>query len=299
MHSNQDFFRRMLLIRLFEEKLLNSFKLGVFFGTTHTAIGQEADAVGVLSCLSESDIVVSNHRGHGHFLAYGGDPESLFAELMGSPTGVCGGKGGSQHLHWQNFYSNGIQGGIVPMAIGMALAEKHKGSDAISVVFMGDGTLGEGVVYESLNMAALWQAPILFVLENNHIAQTTPIELALAGDISKRFDAFSVPNMRIDTSDILEIQSLAKDLIDKVRKQKSPQALIIDTIRFGAHSKGDDTRSEADMAVLRANRDPLTIHAQRLSTQERKAIEVESQELIDKAFQTAIDNNPNSGGEGV
>ncbi|MCJ7696379.1 MAG: thiamine pyrophosphate-dependent dehydrogenase E1 component subunit alpha, partial [Anaerolineaceae bacterium] len=258
MLSNLELYRQMLLIRRFEEKLLDSFKTGIFFGTTHTAIGQEADAVGVLSCLAENDIVVSNHRCHGHFLAYGGDPESLFAELMGSPAGVCGGRGGSQHLHWRNFYSNGIQGGIVPMATGMALAEKYKGSDAVTVVFMGDGTLGEGVVYESLNMAALWQAPILFVLENNHIAQTTPIDLALAGEISVRFDAFTIENMRIDSSDVLEIQNLAKKLIDKVRQEKKPHALIIDTIRFSAHSKGDDTRSETDMAVIRTKRDPLT-----------------------------------------
>jgi len=294
MHSNQDLYRQMLLIRFFEEKLLDSFKLGIFYGTTHTAIGQEADAVGVLSCLSENDIVVSNHRGHGHFLAYGGDPTSLFAELMGSPAGVCGGKGGSQHLHWQNFYSNGIQGGIVPMATGMALAEKYKGSNAVTVVFMGDGTLGEGVVYESLNMAALWFTPILFVVENNHIAQTTPVELALAGDISTRFDAFSINNMRIDSSDVLEVQNLAKKLLDTVRLEKKPHALIIDTFRFGAHSKGDDTRSEAEMATIRAERDPLTIHALRLSMEERKAIEAETRKLIDHAFQTALDTIPDS-----
>jgi len=294
MHSNQDLYRQMLLIRFFEEKLLDSFKLGIFYGTTHTAIGQEADAVGVLSCLSENDIVVSNHRGHGHFLAYGGDPTSLFAELMGSPAGVCGGKGGSQHLHWQNFYSNGIQGGIVPMATGMALAEKYKGSNAVTVVFIGDGTLGEGVVYESLNMAALWFTPILFVVENNHIAQTTPVELALAGDISTRFDAFSINNMRIDSSDVLEVQNLAKKLLDTVRLEKKPHALIIDTFRFGAHSKGDDTRSEAEMATIRAERDPLTIHALRLSMEERKAIEAETRKLIDHAFQTALDTIPDS-----
>src|SRR5512139_1277806 len=170
-------YERLYTIRRFEETLLENFPRGVFFGTTHTSLGQEADAVGVLSHLRQEDVVFSNHRGHGHFLAAGGDPYALFAELMGKATGVCGGRGGSQHLHWENFYSNGILGGTVPQAVGMALAEKLKGSHSITVVFLGDGTLGEGVVYEALNMAALWNAPILFALENNGIAQTTPIEL--------------------------------------------------------------------------------------------------------------------------
>src|SRR4030067_533323 len=112
---------------------------------------------------------------------------------MGLTTGVCGGRGGSQHLPWRNFYSNGIQGGIVPRATGMALAEKYKCSGKVAVAFLGDGTLGEGVVYEALNMASLWGAPILYVLENNHIAQTTPVDLAVAGQIAGRFSAFGIP----------------------------------------------------------------------------------------------------------
>src|SRR5512139_1698674 len=157
-------YERLYTIRRFEETLLENFPKGVFFGTTHTSLGQEANAVGVLSHLRAGDVVFSNHRGHGHFLASGGDPRSLFAELMGRSTGVCGGRGGSQHLQWGNFYSNGVQGGIIPVATGMALAEKLKGTSSLVVAFLGDGTLGEGVVYESLNMAALWKAPILYVV---------------------------------------------------------------------------------------------------------------------------------------
>src|SRR5512137_967002 len=130
-----ELYRMMFTIRRFEETVLANFSKGVFFGTTHTCLGQEANAVGVLSCLQESDVVFSNHRCHGHFLAYGGDPRALFAELMGRSTGVCGGRGGSQHLHWRNFYSNGVQGGIVPIATGMALAEKYKHSGAITIAF--------------------------------------------------------------------------------------------------------------------------------------------------------------------
>ncbi len=183
-------------IRRFEETVLENFSKGVFYGTTHTYLGQEANAVGVLRNLQAGDIVFSNHRCHGHFLAYGGDPRALFAELMGKASGVCGGRGGSQHLHWRNFYSNGVQGGIVPVATGMALAEKRKGSRAVTVAFLGDGTLGEGVVYEALNMAALWKAPILYVVENNRIAQTTPIEAGSGGQPAGPFPGLWHPGSR-------------------------------------------------------------------------------------------------------
>ena len=131
----------MLRIRRFEETVLDEFSSGHFFGTTHTYLGQEANAVGVLDNIQPGDIVVSNHRSHGHFLAYGGDLHALFAELMGKSTGVSGGRGGSQHLHWKNFFSNGILGGTVPIATGMALAEKIKGGDSITINFIGDGTM--------------------------------------------------------------------------------------------------------------------------------------------------------------
>src|SRR5512138_3297806 len=145
MNQPTELYRLMARIRRFEETVLENFPKGLFFGTTHTCLGQEANAVGVLAHLGAEDIVFSNHRGHGHFLAYGGDPRALFAELMGRSTGVCGGRGGSQHLHWRSFYSNGVQGGIAPVATGMALAEKYKSSGAVAVAFIGDGTLGEGV----------------------------------------------------------------------------------------------------------------------------------------------------------
>src|SRR4030066_2465470 len=129
---------------------------------------------------------------------------------MGKATGVCGGRGGSQHLHWRNFYSNGILGGTLPVATGMALAEKFKQSEAVTIVFLGDGALGEGVLYESLNIASLWSAPILFVLENNGLAQTTPIELNVAGNLSARFMAFGIRTDELDSSDVLEILALAE-----------------------------------------------------------------------------------------
>ncbi len=281
-------YRTMVLIRRFEETVLENFSRGVFFGTTHTYLGQEADAAGVLCHLQPQDIVFSNHRCHGHFLAYGGEPVALFAELMGREGGVCGGRGGSQHLHWRNFYSNGVQGGIVPVATGMALAEKIKQSQAIVIAFLGDGTLGEGVVYEALNMGALWQAPILYVLENNHIAQTTPVNSALAGSIPARFEAFGIACDEIDTSDVLEVSETAGRLVEAVRISGSPRALVIHTCRFGPHSKGDDTRQEEEVQALRRNRDPLTLHAGRLLDAARNSIERELDDQVQNAFRQAM-----------
>ncbi|MDY6846444.1 MAG: thiamine pyrophosphate-dependent dehydrogenase E1 component subunit alpha [Chloroflexota bacterium] len=288
MDKNTHLYQQMLTIRSFESLLLEKFSTGIFTGTTHTSLGQEANAVGVLSHIHENDVVVSNHRCHGHFLAYGGDPRALFAELMGKPEGVCGGVGGSQHLHWRNFYSSGVQGGTVPMAAGMALAEKKKGDQAVVIDFMGDGTLGEGIVYESLNMIALWDLPILIVLENNHIAQTTPADIAIAGSITQRFEAFGIPVTHIDSSDVLEISPLAGDLIHCVRGESMPQALVIDTARLGTHSKGDDTRPQETVENLWQERDPITIHGARLPEIILNNIRTDIERRIKVAFNEAL-----------
>ncbi|OGO31274.1 MAG: hypothetical protein A2136_07035 [Chloroflexi bacterium RBG_16_54_11] len=291
MEDNNSLYRSLYRIRRFEETVLENFSRGIFFGTTHTYLGQEADAVGVLAHIQGDDLVVSNHRCHGHFLAYGGEPHALFAELMGRITGVCGGRGGSQHLHWRNFYSNGVQGGTIPIATGMALAEKNKASRAVTIAFLGDGTLGEGVIYEALNMASLWKVPILYVLENNHIAQTTPVELSLAGDIADRFSAFGIPSITLDTADVLEISPVADELIATVRQGTSPQALILNTHRFGPHSKGDDTRDPELIKQMRQEFDPLQIHGKRIDPDEKNTIELEGDEEIRLALEKAS-NDP-------
>ncbi len=287
MDINHTFYRSLYKIRRFEETVIENFPRGVFFGTTHTYLGQEANAVGVLANIQENDVVFSNHRCHGHYLAYGGDPRLLFAEMMGRKTGLCGGRGGSQHLHWRNFYSNGVQGGTIPIATGMALAEQYKGTGAIAVAFLGDGTLGEGAVYEAFNMASLWKAPILYVLENNHIAQTTEIGMALAGSICDRFSAFGIPSYQLFSSDVLEISTAARELLSQVRQEQRPVGLIIDTHRFGPHSKGDDTRDQAVIDQLRMNYDPLQIHAPRLGASEKIAIDAEVDREIKTAFELA------------
>jgi len=281
----------MLRIRLFEETVLEQFPRGEFYGTTHTYIGQEADAVGVLNWLEEGDIVVSNHRCHGHFLAYGGSMQALAAELMGRTGGVCGGRGGSQHLQWNDFYANGILGGTLPLAAGMALAEKLAGAGRIVFAFLGDGTLGEGVVYESLNLASLWQLPILFVLENNLYAQSTPIKLHLAGTITGRFRAFGIPVEEADTTDVLEILELAGKAVEKVRSGNGPGALVLQTYRFAPHSKGDDTRDPAEIDRYRES-DPMHIHRERIPDSERASIEESVTSEVTAAFDAARADAP-------
>ena len=252
----------MLRIRLFEERVLDEFSNGHLVGTTHTCIGQEADAVGVIGALRRSDIVFSNHRCHGHYLAHGGDMRALAAELMGRSTGVCGGRGGSQHLHFQTFYSNGVQGGIVPSAVGIALAEKRLGSGAVVAVFLGDGTFGEGVIYESFNTAALWKLPVLFVVENNQYAQTTPLGAHFSGDFCARFRAFGIDTSEADTTDVAVIRAYAQKAAASIRDTGAPAALVLHTYRLAPHSKFDDFRDPVEIEHRRSL-DPILLARER------------------------------------
>ena len=279
-------YKKMLLIRRFEERLLNEFSKGKLTGTTHAYIGQEANAVGIADVLDSEDIIFINHRCHGHFLAYGGDPYQLAAEIMGKPTGLVGGRGGSQHIHWRNFYSNGIQGGIVPIGLGMAFAEKQLGTGRIVLVFMGDGTFGEGIVYESFNFASLWKLPILFVIENNYYAQTTPIEKALAGRIDDRIKAFGIKVWEYNTTDVLEIREHALKAVTYVRTSNLPASLILNTYRFSAHSKGDDFRDPEEITRYK-ELDPIPLLRKKLNGAEADQAEVEITSSLEFAFNHA------------
>jgi TPP-dependent pyruvate/acetoin dehydrogenase alpha subunit len=251
-------YQQMYLIRRTEETLLDLFSQGLLFGTVHTCIGQEAIAVGVVNAIDKSkDVIWSNHRGHGHFLAYCDNIEGLIAEVMGKETGVCRGIGGSQHLHYNNFYTNGILGGTVACAVGSAMAEKKKNSGAITVVFLGDGAMGEGIVYESLNMASLWKLPVLFVLEHNQYAQTTPTSLAHTGDLSNRPKAFGIETREIKADNVISVNRLAQECAHKVRTQQKPLFITMHTYRFAPHSKGDDVRPAAEIETAKRS-DPLT-----------------------------------------
>ncbi|HXG75642.1 MAG TPA: thiamine pyrophosphate-dependent dehydrogenase E1 component subunit alpha [Gaiellaceae bacterium] len=287
-----DLYERMVFIRRFEETLLDLFAQGKLVGTTHTYIGQEANAVGVLDHLDpERDVVFSNHRCHGHYLAFADDPYGLLCEVMGKADGVCGGKGGSQHLCRGNFYSNGVLGSIVPVATGIALAEKQKETGAISTVFLGDGTLGEGVTYESLNMASLWRLPVLFVVENNFYAQSTPVELELAGSIPARAEAFGVRADELDSTDVEEIHAVAGRAVARIRETGEPFFLVLHTYRFSPHSKGDDTRDPLEIEARRA-RDPLTVAGARLAPAEREAREQAAERRLAEVVAAAEEAPP-------
>lgn len=279
----ESLYESMSLIRQAEEALLDLFAQGKLYGTTHTSIGQEAIAVAVGSLVQEDDFVFAPHRCHGHFLAYGGPLELLFCEVMGRQAGVCGGLGGSQHLHYKHFFSNGIQGGIVGNAVGAALAQRLKEKNGIVVVFLGDGTLGEGLVYESLNFASLQDLPILFVLEDNRYAQSTPSYLGVSGSMPARALAFDIQADEIETNDILELQELFTERFKFVREKKRPFFQVVHTYRLAAHSKGDDNRDPKEIEAWR-EKEPLRLLRNKLTGQTVKHLD----ERIGKKVRGAI-----------
>lgn len=285
-HFEEHLLGQMLLIRKFEERVLDLFAEGVLFGTTHCYIGQEANAVGIINHLRSGDIVWSSHRCHGHYLAFTGDVEGLMAELMGKATGVVGGRGGSQHLCRAGFFSNGVQGGIVPAATGMAFAEKYKGTGNIVAVFLGDGTLGEGVVYESFNIAALWRLPILYVIENNRYAQSTPVERQLAGSIAARPRAFGIGTTELSSFDASEIFEESRAIVSRVRSDGAPHAFVINTYRFCHHSKSDDHRDPREIESWRAF-DPIKILGERLTADVVRELEARAFERVRAAEEAA------------
>tara|TARA_B100001758_G_C18401098_1_gene609037 strand:+ start:159 stop:2084 length:1926 start_codon:yes stop_codon:yes gene_type:complete len=238
---------KALLIRRFEELLLKLFKSGKLNGTIHTCIGQEFIGVAISEYLNMGDSMFSNHRGHGHFIAFTGNVEGLLSEIMGKANGVCGGIGGSQHIYYNNFYSNGILGGMVPVAAGHAYAHKIKNDNNISVIFVGDGALGEGVIYESLNIVSVWNIPLLIVVERNGYAQSTNTKQTLAGTIEGRANAFNIKFESANTWDIENLLEVSKSAINYVREESKPLILQVETYRLEAHSKGDDNRNSDEI----------------------------------------------------
>lgn len=269
----------LLLIRQFELLVLRLFAAGHVSGTTHTCLGQEYIPVAMASLL-EPAFVVSNHRCHGHYLAQFLDPAGLLAEILGRAGGVCGGRGGSQHLRRDGFCSTGVQGEGVPIALGAAMSMKRGKKGALAAAYIGDGTWGQGVVYEALNMAQLWQAPFAILVENNGIAQSTPVEHAMAGSIAGRAAAFGVRYVEITETCPLAIRRKLADHVELTRSGGGPLLVEFKTCRLGPHSKGDDTRTpqerqqaeEADW--LRHYR---THHARQVC-----AIELEQQSLLQR-----------------
>jgi 2-oxoisovalerate dehydrogenase E1 component len=290
--SNDDslierFYAQMQLIRRTEQTFFDLYGRGLMAGTVHTSIGQEACAVGVVNALDRTrDVIFSSHRAHGHFLAYCDDVEGLVAELLGRRSGVVGGVGGTQHLHKHNLYTNGVQGGIVPNAVGAAFAEKHKPSSAIVTVFLGDGTMGQGVVYESMNVASLWSLPLLFVLEDNQYAQSTHRRDEHAGSLAQRAQPFGIESAEIEADDVFTVYTAAQRAVEYVRSQRRPFFLVLHTYRLAPHSKGDDTRSAEELQRYWA-RDPLARLAAALPDAQRAAIDAAIEQRIEKAVETA------------
>jgi 2-oxoisovalerate dehydrogenase E1 component len=254
--EEQIIFDQARLIRAVENRLLKSFSDNEISGTIHTCIGQELTGVIISRLLKSGDSVFSNHRCHGHFLAMTDCITGLVAEIYGKASGVCAGRGGSQHLYKNGFYSNGIQGGIVPVAAGIAFAKKIKRQNEIAVVFIGDGTLGEGVVYETLNIIAKWEIPLLIVLENNLYAQSTHQYETLSGSILDRARAFGIESTHGDIWHWQALYRRAEDIVRYVRENNKPAFLQIDCYRLKAHSKGDDNRDRSEIETFE-KMDPL------------------------------------------
>lgn len=241
----------LLMIRHFELALLGLFDQGQVSGTTHTCVGQEHLPVALKPLLDDEDYVLSNHRGHGHYLARFADPHGLLAEIMGRSGAVCQGVGGSQHVLRERFLTTGVQGQSVPIAVGVALRLKRTEPGRLAVVHIGDGTWGEGAVYEGLNMAALWQLPLLVIVENNGIAQSTPTSAHLAGTIAGRVRGFGIDYESIDGTDVTSIRNLLTEPVARVRKRSRPLVVECHTARLGPHSKGDDSRDPRELDLLR------------------------------------------------
>jgi 2-oxoisovalerate dehydrogenase E1 component len=274
------------LIRRTENLILTQFGRGLVSGTTHTCIGQELCQMAVVRALVHpDDAVLSNHRNHGHFLTYSGEFIGLVAEVMGRQAGVCGGHGGSQHLAYGHFHSNGVQGGMSGIGVGLGLARKLGRSAGIVAVMLGDGTLGEGLLYESLNLASIWDSPVLFVIENNGIAQTTYTADTIGGSIEGRGAAFGLSTWRFDDADP-ELFEQVDRVVAEVRDNRRPGFLVIDTRRMGPHSKGDDLRPQSEKLGIN-RRDPLAALGRRLTEEDRKAIEARNQAFIHEAEVTA------------
>lgn len=260
-------------LRNTEQLILDLFGRGLLSGTTHTCLGQELCQLAVVRALrGADDVVLSNHRNHGHFLSYSGNALGLVAEIMGREAGVCGGRGGSQHIAWKHFHSNGIQAGMTGIGVGLALERKlTQKPPSVVAIMIGDGTLGEGLLYESMNLAAIWKVPVLFVVEHNAIAQTTETTRVLAGSPLLRAEGFGLDTAEFDDADpefILKTEAF----VDQVRQRQRPAMLVVHTRRLGPHSKGDDLRSEEELSYLR-QRDPLAAIGRKLSPELRGEIE--------------------------
>jgi len=260
----------MMRIRLFEEAANGLYLSAKMPGLAHLYSGEEAVAVGVCAALRSDDYITSTHRGHGHCLAKGAAVDLMFAELLGRAPGYCGGKGGSMHIADQarnNLGANAIVGGSAGIATGAALSAKKRGTDQVVACFFGEGALGQGLVYEVMNMASLWTLPVVYVCENNLYNEYTNYAETTAGSIRQRAEAFGIPVAEVDGQDVLEVWKAAAEAVLRARSGAGPSFLHCRTYRQYGHHVGDINRSsyrskEEEMAW--AERDPIAILGERL-----------------------------------
>jgi pyruvate dehydrogenase E1 component alpha subunit len=294
-------YRRMVMIRLFEEQVNELYTRALMPGLAHLYIGEEAIAVGVCEALRKDDYITSTHRGHGHCLAKGAAIDRMFAELLGKEAGYCKGKGGSMHIadpDTGNLGANAIVAGSAGIATGAAFSAQRLGTGQVAVCFFGEGALGQGVVYEVMNMAALWKLPVIYVCENNMYNEYTHVSEAAAGDILGRGPAFGVHSESVDGQDVRAVYTVARRLIDRARKGEGPAFLMANTYRFMGHHVGDISReyyrSKQEEQTWKSERDPIkvateAILAQKIADQAGlNQIQAEVKAEIEKAVQFAM-----------
>jgi len=296
-------FRRMVMIRQFEENANDLYTRALMPGITHLYSGEEAIAVGVCEALRSDDYITSTHRGHGHCVAKGAALDRMFAELLGKEAGYCKGKGGSMHIadpDTGNLGANAIVGGSMGIATGAALSAKRQGNGRVAVCFFGDGALGQGLLYEVMNMAALWKLPVIYVCENNLYNEYTHNSETIAGDILTRAKGFGVPGVSVDGQDVQAVYDAAKKLIASARAGGGPQFLLCSTYRFTGHHVGDVNReyyrSKQEEQLWKTERDPITLFSDWLIEQKiadrarldqiKSEVEVEMKKAVQFAMES-------------
>jgi pyruvate dehydrogenase E1 component alpha subunit len=259
-------YRQMVRIRTFEDNANQLYLSAKMPGLTHLYSGEEAVAVGICEALEPTDHITSTHRGHGHCIAKGAEFKRMFCELLGKEEGYCRGKGGSMHIADQdngNLGANAIVGGSAGIATGAALTAKRLGNKSVTVCFFGDGALGQGLLYEVMNMAALWKLPVIYACENNQYGEYTHHSETAAGELTARATAFGIEAFEVDGQNVLEVNKLTQDLVSRMRNGDGPFFVLLDTYRFHGHHVGDIDRSyyrsKEEERRWREARDPIKI----------------------------------------
>jgi pyruvate dehydrogenase E1 component alpha subunit len=292
-------YRRMLLIRRFEEKAGQMYGMGLIGGFCHLYIGQEAVVVGMQMAIEEGDQVITGYRDHGHMLACGMDPKGVMAELTGRRGGYSKGKGGSMHMFSveKNFYGgHGIVGAQVSLGTGLSFANRYRGNTAVTLTYFGDGASNQGQVYESFNMAELWKLPVIYVIENNRYAMGTSVTRSSAQtDFSKRGASFNIPGAQVDGMDVRAVKAAGAQAAKWCREGNGPYILEMQTYRYRGHSMSDPAkyRTREEVQKVRAEQDPIEQVRGRLLKQgwakedELKKIDAEVRDIVNEAAEFA------------